>query len=104
MSYSKVGKPRSSTKKMYNPWRLASLGLNLAGLLMFIFAMGTEDLTVPLMVASVLMLWAAVAVSYRYLQNEIGKPFETMARLSNFISLILALVLSVLATITIMNG
>jgi hypothetical protein len=104
MSYSKARKPSINMKKLYNKWRLAALTLNVAGLMTFFFALGMAGLTVPLMVASVLMLWAAVAVSYKYLMNEMGKPFEAMARLSNFISLILAILLSVLAVITIMNG
>ncbi len=104
MSYSNARKPTFNMKKIYNKWRLTALGLDLAGLVTFFFALGLEGLTLPLMAASVLMLWAAVVVSYFYLKIEEGKPFEVVARLSLFISVALALVLSVLSTITILNG
>jgi hypothetical protein len=104
MSYSKARTPNLNLKKIYNKWRLASLGLDLAGLVTYFFALGIDGWTVPLMAASVILLWAGVVVSYKYLNMELGKPFETMARVSYFISLVLALVLSVLSTITALNG
>lgn len=104
MSYSKAGKTTLNLKVIYNKWRLASLGLDLAGLVMFLFALGMEGLTVPLMVVAVVLLWAGVVVSHRYIKIEEGKPFETVAKVSYFISLILALVLSVLSVITALSG
>jgi hypothetical protein len=104
MSYSKAKKPSFNLKKIYNKWRLTALGLDLAGLITFFFALGIEGWMLPLMVASVVMLWAGVAVSYKYLRIEMGKPFETVARVSYVISLALALVLSVLSAITALNG
>ncbi len=104
MSYSKARKPSFNMKKIYNMWRMTALGLDLAGLITFFFALGLEEFTIPLMAASVLMLWAAVAVSYKYVKIELGKPFEAVARFSYFISLGLALVLSVLTAITALNG
>jgi uncharacterized membrane protein len=104
MSYSKARKPTFNMKKIYNKWRLTALGLDLAGLITFFFALGLEGLTLPLMVASVVMLWASVVVSYNYMKIELGKPFEAVARFSYFISMALAVVLSVLSVITILNG
>jgi uncharacterized membrane protein YidH (DUF202 family) len=104
MSYSKAGKSTFNLKVIYNKWRLASLGLDLAGLVTFFFALGMEDLTVPLMIVAMLLLWAGVVVSYKYVKIEEGKPFETVAKVSYTISLILALVLSVLTVITAISG
>jgi hypothetical protein len=104
MSYSKAKTPSLNLKKIYNKWRLTALGLDLAGLITFFFALGLEGWTLPLMAASVIMLWVGVIVSYKYLQMEMGKPFETVARVSYIISLALALVLSVLSAITALNG
>lgn len=104
MSYSKASKSTFNLKKIYNKWRLASLGLALAGLVTFLFALGLPDLIVPLMVVAVVLLWVGVVVSYKYVKIEEGKPFETVAKVSYFINLILALVLSVLTAITVMNS
>lgn len=104
MSYSKASKSTFNLKKIYNKWRLASLGLALAGLVIFLFALGLPDLIVPLMVVAVVLLWVGVVVSYKYVKIEEGKPFETVAKVSYFINLILALVLSVLTAITVMNS
>ncbi|GEM_PF-3102877 len=104
MSYSKSGKSTLNLKVIYNKWRMASLGLALAGLVTFLFALGTEGLTVPLMVAAVAFLWVGVLVSRKYVEIEEGKPFEPVAKVSYFINLILALVLSVLTTITAINA
>jgi uncharacterized membrane protein YjjP (DUF1212 family) len=104
MSYSKARTPSLNLKKIYNKWRLTALGLDLAGLITFFFALGIEGYTLPLMAVSVVLLWAGVAVSYRYLQIEMGKPFETVARVSYVISMALALVISVLTAITALNG
>ncbi len=104
MSYSKSGKSTLNLKIIYNKWRMASLGLALAGLVAFLFALGAGDLTSPLMVVAVALLWAGVVVSRKYLKIEEGKPFETVAKVSYTISLILALVLSVLTIITAVSG
>lgn len=104
MSYSKAGKSTFNLKIIYNKWRMASLGLALAGLVTFFFALGMGGLTVPLMIAAVALLWAGVVVSYKYLKIEEGKPFETVAKVSYFINMILALVLSVLTMITAFSG
>jgi len=104
MSFSKSGKPSLDLKVIYNKWRLLSLGLDLAGLVAFFFALGMGDLTVPLMIVAVVLLWGGVAASREYIKAERGKPFETAAKMSYFISLIIALVLTVLAVITILNG
>jgi hypothetical protein len=104
MSYSNRRKPAFELKKVYNPWRLASLGLALGGLVTFLFALGLGDLTRPLMVLAVVILWVGVAVSYKYLKKEDGRPFEPAAKLSYFTSMILALVLSVLTAITLIGG
>jgi hypothetical protein len=45
-----------------------------------------------------------VVVSYKYVRIEEGRPFEPVAKVSYFISMILALVLSVLAAITLISG
>ena len=103
MSYSRSRKPTFNLKVIYNKRRLASLGLALAGLVTFLFALGMPDLTVPLMVVSVASLWAGVAVSYKYVRVEEGRSFEIVAKVSYFINLILALVLSVLTAITVIN-
>ncbi len=104
MSYSKAGKTTFNLKVIYNKWRMASLVLDLAGLVTFFFALGMEGLTVPLMVVALVLLWAGVVVSYKYVFIEKGKPFETVAKVSYTISLILALILSVLTVITAING
>ncbi|MGE5379314.1 MAG: hypothetical protein ACM3L5_00400 [Candidatus Saccharibacteria bacterium] len=104
MSYSTARKPNFNLKKIYNKWRMATLGLDLAGLITFFFALGMAGWTVPLMAVSVVLLWAAVVVAYKYLRMEMGKPFEPVARVSYVISLILALILSVLTAITVLNG
>jgi len=104
MSFSNSRKPTSfNLKKIYNKWRMATLGLNLAGLIVFFFALGMSDLALPLMVVSVILLWAGFAVSYMYLKMEMGKPFESVARLSYFISFVLAIVLSVLTAISALS-
>ena len=90
-------------RRLYNKWRLATLALNCLGLMLFLFALGLEDLTKPLLVVSVVVLWAGVVVSYLYLKSVTGKPMEGMAKFSYYISMALALVLSVLATITIIH-
>jgi hypothetical protein len=45
-----------------------------------------------------------VAVSYKYVKIEEGKSFEVVAKVSYFINMILALVLSVLTAITVINS
>jgi hypothetical protein len=104
MSYSKSGKPTFDLKLIYNKWRLLSLGLDLAGLVIFFFALGMEGLTIPLMIVAAGLLWTGVAVSYKYVKIEEGKPFETVAKVSYIISMILALVLTVLTVITALSG
>jgi 4-hydroxybenzoate polyprenyltransferase len=104
MSYSKAGKSTLNLKVIYNKWRLASLGLDLAGLVTFFFALGMGGLTLPLMAVAVVFLWVGVVVSYKYVKIEEGKPFETVAKVSYFISMILALVLTVLTIITALSG
>jgi hypothetical protein len=104
MSFSNRRKPTYDLKKIYNPWRLASLGLAFGGLVTFLFALGLSDLNGPLMVLAVVILWVGVAVSYKYVKIEEGRPFEPVAKVSYFISLILALVLSVLTAITLLGG
>jgi hypothetical protein len=107
MSFSntrKTKKPAFDMKKLYNKWRLAAIGLDLAGLIVFFFALGLAELMLPLMAASVVLLWVGVVISYKYLRMEMGKPFEIAARLSYVISMALALVISVLVAITALNG
>jgi hypothetical protein len=104
MSFSKSAKPSLDLKVIYRKWRLLSLGLDLAGLVAFFFALGIGGLTVPLMIVSVILLWAGVAASRKYLIVERGRPFEIAAKMSYFISLVIALVLSVLAVITVLNN
>ncbi|MDW5564266.1 MAG: hypothetical protein SA339_13710 [Methanomassiliicoccus sp.] len=104
MSYSKGGKSAFNLKVIYNKWRMASLGLALAGLMTFLFALGMGGPTVLLMVLSLAFLWAGVVVAHRYVRIEEGKPFETVAKVSYFINLILALILSVLTAITALSS
>lgn len=103
MSFSNRRKATFDLKKIYNKWRMASLGLALGGLMLFMFAIGLPDLTLPLTVAAVVVLWVGVIVSHRYTRIEEGKPFEPVAKLSYFISLALALVISVLTAITLVG-
>lgn len=104
MSYSSMRKPKYNMKKIYNKWRLGSLGLDLAGLVLFFFALGMAAWRIPLLAISAVLLWAAVIVARKYVQIEKGKPFEAVAQISYFISVVLAIILSVLSVITIING
>ena len=93
----------NAPKRVYNKWRLATLTLNIVGLMLFLFALGGDDLMKPLMAASVAVLWAGAVVSYLYLKRMMGRPIEGLARFTYYISMLLAIVLSVLATITIIH-
>ncbi len=103
MSYStrKIVSPR--TKYLYNKWRLATLICNVVGLMVFLFALSMADLTKPLMVVSVAILWTGVFVARRFQTLQEGKPLAGMARISFWISALLALVLSVLTVITVVH-
>jgi hypothetical protein len=103
MSYSsrKIVSPK--TKYLYNKWRVATLACNIVGLMLFLFALGIGGLTDVLMVASCVVLWAGVLVARQFKTEQEGKPLHTMAFLSYWISVGLAVVLSVLAVITIVR-
>ena len=103
MSFSNRG-VNPALKRVYNKWRMASLGLNLGGLVAFLFSLDLVDITKPLMILSLIMLWAAVVVSYKYVKVEEGRTFEPVAKISYTISMFLALVLSVLVAITFMHS
>ncbi len=103
MSFSNRGVSNSALKRVYNVWRMAALFLNFGGLLFFLLALDMTDITKPLMVLSVALLWLAVVVSSKYVKMEQGKTFEPVAKYSYYISLFLALVISVLAVITIVR-
>ncbi|MBI0582602.1 MAG: hypothetical protein ISF22_00085 [Methanomassiliicoccus sp.] len=104
MSYSKARQTNFDLKKIYNKWRMATLGLNLAGLVTFMFALGLSDLTKPLMIVATALLWIGVLVARKYISVEEGKPFEPVARVSYVISLLLALVVTVLTAITFLSA
>ncbi len=103
MSFSNRGVSNSALKRVYNVWRMAALFLNFGGLLSFLLALEMTDNTKPLMVLSVVLLWLAVVVSHKYVKVEQGKTFEPVAKYSYYISLFLALVITVLAVITIIR-
>ena len=103
MSFSKSAKPSLDLKVIYRKWRLLpGPGPRWAGCVLL--RVGDRGLTVPLMIVSVILLWAGVAASRKYLIVERGRPFEIAAKMSYFISLVIALVLSVLAVITVLNN
>ncbi len=103
MSFSNREMSHAGLKRVYNKWRMAALLLNFAGLLCFLMALERTDMTKPLMVVAVIMLWVAVLVSRRYYRSEQGKSFEPVAKYSYYISMFLALIISVLAVISIVR-
>lgn len=90
-------------RRIYNKWRMVALCLSLGGLVTFLFSLDLVDITKPLMALSVIMLWGAVLASHKYVKMEEGRSLETAAKISYNVSLLLALVISVLVVITLIR-
>ncbi|WP_019178179.1 hypothetical protein [Methanomassiliicoccus luminyensis] len=87
--------------RQYNKTRLAVLACNNLGLILFLFGLSLSDYAPPLYIASMVILWAGAALSYKNYRLARGHGVEIAARLSGYVSVAEAAVLTVLAVLSL---